>query len=439
MVVSAVSGSRAWVVWIVGLIAYAIAVMHRSALGVAGLEAADHFNTSPGIISTFVVLQLATYAFAQVPVGVLLDRYGSRIILTLGSAAILGGQVMLALATDLPAAYAARILMGLGDACMFNGILRLLPRWFDARRVPLLTQVTGMCGGFGQIAAVVAVLPLIHTIGWREGLLLASASSVVAVVMVVTIVRNAPPGTPSAVVVDPIRSVPASLARVSKHPATQLGFWIHFSSGFSMNAFVFMWGMPYLLVGQGRSQLEAGWLFTLLSVAAMVAGPIIGMLTARHPLRRSTLGLLVIWVQMVVWAIVLLWPGRVPLAVLVLLIVTLAVGGPGTGIGFDFPRTALPAQRLGSANGIVITGAFLGGTLLILVMGIFLDAVAAGTPYTPDQLRWAWWLQAPFFLVGIVGILVTRRRLRALQAAEGVIVPSWREVIERIRRRRAGG
>ena len=62
-------GRMAWIVWGVGLFAYGVAVMHRTSLGVAGLEAADHFGTTPGIVSTFVVLQLATYALAQVPVG----------------------------------------------------------------------------------------------------------------------------------------------------------------------------------------------------------------------------------------------------------------------------------------------------------------------------------------------------------------------------------
>ena len=118
------------------------------------------------------------------------------------------------------------------------------------------------------------------------------------------------------------------------------------------------------------------------------------------------------------------------------LVVVIAVNGPGTGIGFDFPRTNLPVTRLGAANGVVIAGGFTGGTVLILVMGVFLDWIAGGEQYTAQDLRWAWMLQAPFFAIGIVGILLSRRRLRALMAAQGVVVPSWREVVERIRRSR---
>lgn len=430
-------GRAAWIVWGVSLLAYAVAIMHRASLGVAGLEAAAHFGTTPGIISTFVVLQLAVYALAQIPVGLLLDRYGPRLILTCGILVIVGSQTMLALVTELPLAYVARILLGIGDACIFTSILKLLPRWFEPSRIPLLTQATGMIAGFGQIASVVVMLPLIQTLGWTTGLLLASGASAFAVLGVVGWVRNAPPGEDAGTVASPLREIPGNVAHVARHPATQLGFWVHFTSGFSMNAFVFMWGMPYLIVGQGLSQLEASGLFTVLSVAAMFAGPIIGALTARHPLRRSTLALIVIWNLIMVWAVVLLWPGRVPAVLLFLLVVVLAFGGPGTGIGFDFARTSLPATRLGAANGVVITGAFTGGTLLILLMGVFLDWIADGGDYTPDHLRLAWALQAPFFAVGLTGILLSRRKLRLMMAEQGVIIPTWREVLERYRRRRA--
>lgn len=429
-------GRAPWIVWGVGVTAYAVVVMHRTSLGVAGLEAARHFGTTPGVVSTFVVLQLAVYALAQVPVGLLLDRYGSRLMLAGGIMTAVAGQVTLALATDLPLAYVARVLLGVGDACMFSGVLRLLPRWFDARRIPVLTQLTGMLAGFGQIASVVLVLPLIQSLGWRLGLLVVSGASLLMVVAILGWVRNSPPGEQSATVAGTLREIPGQVAGVTRHPATQLGFWVHFTSGFSMNAFVFMWGMPYLIVGQGLSQLEASGLFAVLSVAAMLAGPVVGALTARHPLRRSTLALIVIWSLIVVWAAVLLWPGRAPAPLLFLLVVALAVGGPGTGIGFDFPRTSLPATRLGAANGVVITGAFGGGTLLILLMGVVIDWVADGGAYTPQHLRLAWALQAPFFAVGITGILLSRRRLRRLMAQQGVIVPTWREVVERLRRRR---
>ncbi len=436
---ASIGGRMAWVVWGFGLLGYGLTLMHRSTLGVAGLIAAEHFGTTPGIISTFVVLQLATYALAQVPVGLLLDRFGSRIMMTAGMVVIAVGQTLLATADDLSMAYVARVLFGVGDACMFNSVLRLIPRWFAPQRVPLLSQATAMTGWLGQVAAVWVALPLIQSAGWTAGILMTVSATLAVAVLIAVFVRNAPAGAAPSVATYSFRGLPATMKSVTAHPAAQLGFWVHFTAGFSLNAFTFMWGIPYLVVGQGRTQAEAGNLFALLSIASMVTGPVIGMLTARHPLRRSNLVLLLVGAVIVCWAAVLLWPGQAPTPLLVLLVISLAAAGPGTSIGFDFPRTNLPVTRLGTANGLVIAGGFVGGTTLILLMGLFLDWMAGGGDYTPLQLRLAWLLQIPFFAVGITGILVNRRRLRRIMAAEGIIVPSWREVAERMRRRRAAG
>jgi fucose permease len=69
-------GRRALVVWLTGVSVYFLAIFHRSSLGVAGIAAAERFDISASQLSTFTVLQLLVYAGMQVPVGVLIDRYG---------------------------------------------------------------------------------------------------------------------------------------------------------------------------------------------------------------------------------------------------------------------------------------------------------------------------------------------------------------------------
>ena len=74
-------GVRPWIVWATGLLAYIVAVLDRTTLGVSGLDAADRFGASPSLLSTFVVLQVIVYAGAQVPAGLLLDRFGSKALI----------------------------------------------------------------------------------------------------------------------------------------------------------------------------------------------------------------------------------------------------------------------------------------------------------------------------------------------------------------------
>ncbi len=423
----------AWVVWGVGIAAYISAVMQRTSLGVVGTQAAEHFGTTVGIVSTFVVVQIATYALVQIPAGVLLDRFGSRTILVAGSLIMTAGQVTVGLTDEFGVAIAARIVLGAGDACIFTGILRLLPFWFAPSRVPILSQLTGMLGQVGQVAAVAVLLPMIDMAGWRPTFLFSAGVCLVMAVCCMVAVRDVPPGVERVITGGSFTEIPRQVQQVLKHPATQLGFWLHLTSGFPVNAFVLMWGIPYLTIGQGRSATEAGVLFSLTAIFGAVIGPVLGWLTARHPLRRSNLVLTVIFAMIASWATVLLWPGPAPLWLLLLLVLSISAGGPGTGIAFDYARTQLPANRLGAGNGMVITGSFAGGTVIILAMGLFLDAVSDGAPYRPEHLAWAMALQFPLFAVGLLGIFVSRRRLRLHMEAEGVIVPTWRQVIERYR------
>ena len=96
---SPASTRRIWVVWSVALVAYVVGVMHRTSFGVAGLDAADRFSATPAALSGFVVLQLLVYAALQIPVGLLLDRFGVRPMVVAGALTMAAGQLVLALAS----------------------------------------------------------------------------------------------------------------------------------------------------------------------------------------------------------------------------------------------------------------------------------------------------------------------------------------------------
>ena len=94
---------RPWIVWATGLLAYIVAVLDRTTLGVSGLAAADRFSAGPSLLSAFVVLQVVVYACAQVPAGLLLDRFGSKALIVAGAALMASGQLALAFTESLPA------------------------------------------------------------------------------------------------------------------------------------------------------------------------------------------------------------------------------------------------------------------------------------------------------------------------------------------------
>ncbi len=71
-----VTAPRAWLIWTIGIFAYLVAVSQRTSFGVVGLEATERFHAGASAISFFTVLQLLVYAGLQIPVGLLVDRFG---------------------------------------------------------------------------------------------------------------------------------------------------------------------------------------------------------------------------------------------------------------------------------------------------------------------------------------------------------------------------
>src|SRR4029450_8941019 len=148
---------------------------------------------------------------------------------------------------------------------------------------------------------------------------------------------------------------------------------------FSGTVFALLWGYPFLVVGQGRSPAVAASLLTLLVVVGMAVGPLLGRLCGRWPLRRSVLVFGILAATATIWTVVLLWPGRAPLPLLVVLVVVLGTNGPGSMIGFDYARTENPAERMGSASGVVNVGGFVASLCTILAVGMVLDVLTPGS------------------------------------------------------------
>jgi MFS family permease len=406
---------RAWMIWATGLLAYIVAVLDRTTLGVSGLNAAERFAASPAVLSTFVVLQVVVYAGAQVPAGVLLDRYGSRVLIASGAVLMAGGQLVLALTESLPGAIGARAVVGLGDAVTFISVLRLVPHWFPPRRVPLLTQLTGIFGQLGQVLSAVPFLALLTGTSWATAYVSVAAFGVLALVLVLALVKDAPGGRVVATESLSVRATLASVKTVWLRPGTRLGFFTHMGTQFSVTVFALMWGVPYLTVAQGQSAGVAGALLTVSVVAAITAGIVIGILTGRKPHRRSWLVLAVIASNVVVWTVVLALPNRSPLWLLIVLIVVISAGGPGSMVGFDFARTFNPSAALGTAQGMVNMGGFIASLLVMQAMGLILGAMGG---YSFESFRVAWTVQYAIWLLAVIGILITRGKARRLMKAE---------------------
>ncbi|MFH8250300.1 nitrate/nitrite transporter [Microbacterium sp. B2969] len=419
-------GWRTWTVWTIGVLAYVVAIINRTSLSSVGVDAAVRFDADASTLSMFAVIQLAVYGGMQIPVGILLDRFGARPIIAIGMVLMAIGQGVMAFADVVSIGIVARVLIGAGDAAVFPSVLRVIATWFPQQRAPLLVQLTGIIGQFGQILAVVPLAALLHATSWTVAFGSLAGLAVLFAILTFAIIRNRPPERESDPVDVSVNTDTGAIKIVRSsadlregfreswgHPATRLGFWSHFTTPFAGTAFMLLWGFPFLTAGEGLSPATASFVMTAFVVFGIVLGPVIGALSSRHPTRRSRwLVLPTVVFQAVMWIVVILWPTAAPVWLLLILMFALATGGPASMIAFDHARTFNPSHRLSTATGIVNGGGFIAALIAILFIGIALDLQGAGTPatYSLDAFRMAFLTQIPLWLAGSIAIIVERSR-----------------------------
>ncbi|WP_374223131.1 nitrate/nitrite transporter, partial [Streptomyces sp. FH025] len=411
----------AWLAWSIGASVYVLAIIHRTSLGVAGLDAAERFGIGASALSTFSILQVLVYAAMQVPVGLLIDRFGPRRVLLLGVLLLSTGQLAFAFSSAFAPALASRAVLGCGDAMTFISVLRIAARWFPAARNPFVAQLTGLAGMGGNLVTTVVLAQALHREGWTPTFT-AIALLGVAVFALVALFLKDTPGQQAPIRPVAHRERPNVRRQVLdcwREPGTRLGLWIHFTTQFPGNAFGLLWGLPYLVEGQGMTRAEAGGLLTLLVLSNMGCGLVFGRLLSRTARARMPIVFGVVAATGLGWALVLAWPGgHPPTWLLVGIILVMGSNGPASLVGLDYARARNPVERLGTASGIVNMGGFIGTMITLLGIGVLLDALSpagAGT-YSADAFRWAFcWLYVPL-AAGTVMVLRLWRRVVAVGA-----------------------
>jgi MFS family permease len=402
-------------------------VFHRASFGVAGLQAAERFGIGAAALSTFTVLQVGVYTAMQIPTGVMVDRHGPRRVLTAAVLFLGLGQILLAVAHSYPLGLLARGVLGFGDALTFVSVLRLVSAHFPGRQYGVVTSLTVAIGYVGNLAATVPLALVLSGAGWTPTFLAVGVLTVLYAGVVIVRVKDSPNAAPR-VAAAPVRAreLGRQVASVWRVPGTRLGFWVHFTTMFAPNVLALLWGVPFLVQDQGRSQATASALLIVFVIGSMIGGPVTGALISGHPsLRMPLVGGYLVGAALV-WTLLLSWNGQVPLVFIVPSFAFLALGGPASMIGFALARDYNPLARVGTATGVVNVGGFLATTFAALTIGVLLQ-------YTGGNFRLSLLSVVAVLVFGSFRMLVWWRRTRAhLFAAEA----RGEELPVRIRRRR---
>ncbi|MFZ4117168.1 MAG: MFS transporter [Rhodoluna sp.] len=401
------------VLTIAGL-AYFLAVTQRSSLGVATLTASERFDTNAQQLATLAVFQLVVYAAMQIPVGILLDRFGAKLLLGVGAAIMASGQIIVAFAPTLEYAVLGRMLVGMGDSFTFISMIRMVNGWYSGSKASKMQQYVSTIGQTGQFFSAVPFWFMLETLGWEPAFSIMAAASLLVLLLVIALTANEPEASKHVQQVVSLKAAINQLVENVRSPGIRMAFWTHFSTQPTTTSISLLWAVPYLVTAEGQSHEFAALTLTLMVLFGFVTGPIIAEVCARAPQLRGTLVYSIVGSTVAAWLVLLLVPGKASSVLLLACFLVISVGGPASMVAFDFSKDFAPKQRLGSANGFANVGGFLATFIMMYLTGLVIDLLhdpSSGLDrYNVDSFRWGFAAQFIVIAVGLVFFTLERRK-----------------------------
>lgn len=175
---------------------YILSQFLRTSNAVLAPELMAELALDPADLGLLTGAFFLAFGAVQIPVGIMLDRFGPRRVVALAMSLAVAGVVTFAAAEGLAGLTLGRILMGLGCAPILMGAYVVYARWFPADRFATLS---GIQLGIGYTGALLATAPLaiaVEMIGWRWSMAVTGLWATLFALVVYLVVRDAPPGHP---------------------------------------------------------------------------------------------------------------------------------------------------------------------------------------------------------------------------------------------------
>lgn len=264
--------TRPAVVALVGVLATATALSQffRNSVGVIATTLAAELNLDPDQLGLVASSFFLIFALCQIPVGIVIDRWGPRVALLGSGLFTVAGALVFAQATGQAGLIAGRLLLGIGCSTFFMAPLVIYARAFPPR---VFASLAGFQIAFSSLGTILATAPLgwmTAAFGWRSAFLLAALVSALLLAGIVLGVRGSATGRLAGKPAETLAQAFAGVGAVMRTP----GFWPLFLMSFSTFStfalFIGLWGGPYLAHVHGADLAAQGRTLFIMAIAQVV-------------------------------------------------------------------------------------------------------------------------------------------------------------------------
>lgn len=366
--------------------------LDRGNLSVVAPVLGDEFHFSDAQLGLILSAFTWPYALANLPIGWAVDRFGTRLLLTLGAGAWTIVAIVTGFARGLAAFVVLRVLLGISEAPMFPACLKATDTWFPDHEKAAATSTYIAATQVGLAISPPLATVILLAFGWQSVFVIMGAIGIVGVVGWLVVYREPEKhrwlhpseaeyireGQVSHEIERTERPGAAAWVKLFRHRQ----IWTMMIGGFGLQYvfwFYISWLPTYLQRAQHFSISRAGWLAALPYIAGTIAVLLGGWISDRlvtKGLQPFTARRLVITAGALLTAITLFLTAlsNGPTLAVVLLTVGMATYSLSSGVYWTLAANiARTKQMVASIGAIQNFGGFLGGACAPLATGILVD------------------------------------------------------------------
>jgi len=310
-----------------------------------------------------------TYAAMQLPVGLLVDRFGPRNLLCIAALVSMLASYGFSISDTLPMASVFRALVGAAVAFPFVCTLSIVSRLFAPNRFAMLTGILLATGMVGAIAGQAPLRLFVEQVGWRNVFqVLAVVAAVLAVAVLVVPSFERPASSVNNVA---SKGIWQNLIVVLRNRQSVLCAVAGFGMASSMLSFTSLWAVPWLMSTRGLSVVDASAVVSWNYFGWMIGSPLFGWFSDYLGKRKSVLLAGVIIANALL--VVILYGDIDHVGLMSMLLFLLGVSCSSMVVLFGLVREWNQPVHAASAMALTNMGIVGSGAVMQPVIGLLLD------------------------------------------------------------------
>ncbi len=333
-------------------------------------ELMSSFHIGAATLGIMVAVFYYAYAFMQIPAGLLFDRVGTRLLLTIMVLMCAFGTLLFGVTDSVVVATIGRFLIGFSSAFAFLGALVLAARWLPHKYFALFVGLVQLLGCIGAIVGEAPVAIAVKHFGWRTTNFAAAFIGLILAMLFWVLLRDHPEGTVDKrqhfrdiKVLDQLRAVFQNKQNWSI-ATYAFAIWA------PVTVFAALWGVPFIKTLYSLNATSATVLVSFVWIGIGVGCPLIGWWSDH--IERRKMPMIVSSVLGLIIACVMLYFNGISIYWMYLILFLLGVSIGSMVLSFGLITDINSSTTVGTANGFNNMAILMGGVIFQPMVGFVL-------------------------------------------------------------------